>query len=77
VRNAKVRFNANYTILIGSDAAGQSPVRSQFLVDSFPRMVLIDESGEILWRSSSEGLSDQQYRELEMEIYRKFHPPGR
>jgi thiol-disulfide isomerase/thioredoxin len=77
VRNAKVRFNANYTILIGSDSAGQSPVRSQFLVDSFPRMVLIDESGEIVWRSSSEGLSDQQYKELEMEIYRKFHPPAR
>ncbi len=77
VRNAKVRFNANYTILIGSDAAGQSPVRSQFLVDSFPRLVLIDGSGEIVWRSSSEGLSDQQYRELEMEIYRKFHPPAR
>jgi thiol-disulfide isomerase/thioredoxin len=77
VRNAKVRFNANYTILIGSDASGQSPVRSQFLVDSFPRLVLIDESGEIVWRSSSEGLSEQQYKELEMEIYRKFHPPGR
>ncbi len=77
VRNAKVRTNANYTILIGSDSAGQSPVRSQFLVDSFPRLVLIDESGEIIWRSSSEGLSDQQYKELEMEIYRKFHPPGR
>ena len=77
VRNAKVRFNANYTILIGSDSAGQSPVRSQFLVDSFPRLVLIDGSGEIIWRSSSEGLSDQQYRELEMEIYRKFHPPAR
>ena len=51
-------------------------MRSQFLVDSFPRLVLIDESGEILWRSSPEGLSDQQYKELEMEIYRKFHPPG-
>ena len=77
VRNAKVRFNANYTILIGSDASGQSPVRSQFLVDSFPRLVLIGESGDIVWRSSSEGLSDQQYKELEMEIYRQFHPPAR
>ncbi len=55
MRNAKVRFNADYTILIGSDAAGQSPVRSQFLVDSVPRMVLIDESGEIIWRSSRRG----------------------
>jgi thiol-disulfide isomerase/thioredoxin len=77
VRNAKVIYKVNYTILIGSDSAGQSPVRSQFLVDSFPRLVLIDESGEIVWRSSSEGLSDQQYNELEMEIYRKFHPPAR
>jgi thiol-disulfide isomerase/thioredoxin len=77
VRNAKVIYKVNYTILIGSDSAGQSPVRSQFLVDSFPRLVLIDESGQILLRTGAEGLSDDQYKELEMEIYRKFHPPAR
>ena len=72
------RFNINYTILLGADsAAGPCPVRSQFMVDSFPRLVLIDETGEILWRSSPEGLSDDQYRDLVRAIDYKLHPPGR
>jgi thiol-disulfide isomerase/thioredoxin len=78
VRQRKSQFKINYTVLMGADsAAGPCPVRSQFMVDSFPRLVLIDETGEILWRSSAEGLSDPSYKELEMEIYRKFHPPSR
>ena len=78
VRRARLRQDINYTILLGADSqAGPCPVRSQFMVDSFPRLVLIDETGDILWRSSAEGLSDQAHKELEMEIWRKFHPPSR
>ena len=62
VREARARYHINYTILMGADSeAGACPVRSQFLVDRFPRLVLIDETGDILWRSSPEGLSDDEF----------------
>ncbi len=52
-------------------------MRSQFLVDSFPRLVLIDENGDILWRSSPEGLNQQAFNELERWIDRQLHPMPR
>ena len=75
VHNAKSRLHINYTILMGADSrAGPCPVRSQFLVDRFPRLVLIDETGDIVWRSSPDGLSEQAYKELDGWIDRQLHP---
>jgi hypothetical protein len=70
-----VRYHINYTILRGADTqTARCPVREQFLVDQFPRLVLIDGNGDILWRSRDR-LDDAQLAELEREIYRKLHPP--
>jgi thiol-disulfide isomerase/thioredoxin len=78
VRAARLRYNINYTLLRGADTpAGRCPVREQFLVEQFPRLVLIDGSGEILWRSSLDGLDAPQLAELEREIQRKLHPPAK
>ncbi len=75
LRNARQYLHINYTILLGADSpAGPCPVRSQFLVDSFPRLVLINGNGDILWRSSAEGMSAQAFRELETVIDRTLHP---
>jgi hypothetical protein len=75
VRNARARCNINYTVLMGADSpAGLCPVRSQFVVDSFPRLVLIDENGDIIWRSSPEGLNQQAAKELDWWIDRQLHP---
>jgi thiol-disulfide isomerase/thioredoxin len=76
VRAVRLRYNINYTILRGADAVtAKCPVREQFLVEKFPRMVLIDGNGDVLWRSSPDGLDAAQLGELEREIYRKLHPP--
>jgi thiol-disulfide isomerase/thioredoxin len=78
VRNARIRTGINYTVLMGADSpTGACPVRSQFVVDSFPRLVLIDGSGEILWRSSAEGMSQQGFKELDGWIDRQLHPMPR
>jgi len=78
VRAARTRLGINYTLLMGADSrAGACPVRSQFLVDSFPRLVLIDGGGDILWRSSPEGLSGSEFQDLERQITWTLHPPAR
>ncbi len=79
VREAASRYHINYTILMGADsrAGGPCPVRSQFLVDRFPRLVLIDETGDILWRSSPEGLSDDEFSALQRQIEQKLYKSGR
>ena len=75
LRNSRQYLRINYTILLGADSpAGPCPVRSQFLVDSFPRLVLINGNGDIIWRSSAEGMSGQAFRELETVIDRTLHP---
>jgi thiol-disulfide isomerase/thioredoxin len=74
IREARIRYSINYTILIGAESRDvPCPVRSQFMVDRFPHLVLIDETGEILWRSSPDGLSDQAFKELDGWINRRLH----
>ena len=78
LRNARQFLHINYAILLGADSsAGPCPVRSQFLVDSFPRLVLIDGNGDILWRSSAEGMSERAFAELDWEIDHVLHAPPR
>ena len=68
-RNARQFLHINYTILLGADSsAGPRPARSQFLVDSFPRLVLIDGNGDIPLRSSAEGMSERAFAEPDWEI---------
>ena len=78
VHGVKSRLHVNYTILIGADSAASAcPVRSQFLVDRFPHLVLIDETGDILWRSNPDGLSDDQLGELKRQIEHKLYRSSR
>lgn len=57
-----------YPTLLGTGS--NCPVRTQFGVDSFPTLVLIDENGDIVWRSA--GLDERGYYELVHEIRRRL-----
>ncbi len=63
------RLHVNYRQLLGGGA--RCPVMSQFAVRGLPTLVLVDESGTIVWRH--EGLLDPNHREdLELLIQRKL-----
>lgn len=71
VKSVRGRYGINYTTLLGQIGSEECPVRTQFQVTSFPTLVLVDESGNLLWRSPSDrGLNEATLRELEMEIRR-------
>jgi thiol-disulfide isomerase/thioredoxin len=65
VNRVRQRLQVTYALLLGGDK-GPCPVQSQFGVTLFPTLVLLDESGRIVWRSV--GLSPQQRKELEIII---------
>lgn len=70
VRGIRDSRQIDYRILLGANPSAKCPVRNQFQVQYYPLVVLLDESGQILWRSGNEGLGLQQLRELEFEINR-------
>ena len=65
VNRVRQRLNINYTLLLGGDKQS-CPVKTQFNVRAFPTLVLVDETGRIIWRS--QGFNQQQLAELEMLI---------
>jgi thiol-disulfide isomerase/thioredoxin len=78
VKAVRLRYNINYTLLRGADSpTGACPVRNQFGVDNFPRLILIDEAGEVVWRSGADGIDDSQRGYLERLIDVKLHPPAK
>lgn len=78
VAGACKRLGVNYRILMGSgftpsqDGAFKStcPVKTQFGVNAFPTLVLLDDTGHILWRS--EGLDDRRSAELQVLIEKQL-----
>lgn len=68
VRSVRGRYTIPYTTLLGGGGPGPCPVKAQFDVHVFPTMILLDESGQIVWRG--EGLDARQRWELENEIRR-------
>ena len=54
VDNVRKRLNVEYRLLIGGDRK-QCPVRIQFGVPRVPTLVLLDESGKIIWRTEVSG----------------------
>jgi len=71
VRPIKARYHMNYTTLFSDAGSQPCPVRTQFDITSFPTLVLLDEDGQIVWRSQKdEGLDQRQLMELETEIRR-------
>jgi thiol-disulfide isomerase/thioredoxin len=78
VAGACKRLGVNYRVLMGSgftpsqDGAFKStcPVKTQFGVNAFPTLVLLDDTGHILWRS--EGLDDRRSAELQILIEKQL-----
>jgi len=78
VAAAGKRLGVNYRILMGggfstgSDGAFKSscPVKTQFAVNAFPTLVLLDDTGRIIWRS--EGLDDRRAIELQTLIEKQL-----
>jgi thiol-disulfide isomerase/thioredoxin len=62
VNRVRQRLNMQYTLLLGGDRA-TCPVLTQFRVVSFPTLVLLDETGRIVWRS--EGLDARTIQDLD------------
>jgi thiol-disulfide isomerase/thioredoxin len=69
VNRARQVRQIRYQVLLGSDR-DRCPVRTQFGVLNWPTLVLLDESGRIIWRG--EGLDGQQLRELEIIIHHRL-----
>jgi thiol-disulfide isomerase/thioredoxin len=62
VKGLRDRMGVNYHLLLASDAKA-CPVKSQFRIEAFPTLILLDEQGHILWRN--EGLDRAKLLELE------------
>jgi thiol-disulfide isomerase/thioredoxin len=78
VRGTRGRYSINYLTLLGGQDG--SPVEQQFKVDpsmdfSFPTLVLLDETGQIVWRGTcnEQGkLAEAKLGELEIEIRKRL-----
>jgi thiol-disulfide isomerase/thioredoxin len=70
IRGLRDRYNINYRLLLGTGLYAKCPVRSQFQVASFPTLILLDDTGEILMRT--DGVDAQRLRELDFEIRRRL-----
>jgi thiol-disulfide isomerase/thioredoxin len=65
VKGLRDRMQINYRLLLGGGIQA-CPVKGQLGVEEFPTLVLLDEYGHILWRSS--GLDEFKRHQLEAEI---------
>ncbi len=59
-----------YPIVFGGGGKGECPLAKKLDVNRFPTLVLLDETGKILWRG--EGLDHKQANELAWKIYEKL-----
>lgn len=62
------RKGVNYKILLSGGGTGRCPVMSQFQVETLPCLVLIDESGYIIYRSPRDGMSIEEHYVLRKKI---------
>ncbi len=69
VNFVRQRLGLNYRVLLGQ--GDHCPVKNALAVHSFPTLILLDEQGNILWRT--EGLDSSQLAQLENEIRRRLH----
>jgi hypothetical protein len=71
-------MSIGYRVLMGAGVENDCPVRTAFSIRAYPTLVLLDESGNVLWRS--EGLVDpsnttdptRKLRELESIIHQQL-----
>jgi thiol-disulfide isomerase/thioredoxin len=71
VRAVQARHPMGYPVLF--DADGDRALRKQFAVEKYPTVVLLDASGEVLYRG--EGLDPRNAYELETAIRRRLGLP--
>jgi thiol-disulfide isomerase/thioredoxin len=72
IRSVRGRYNMNYLTLLGGQH-DNSPIVKQFGVASYPTLVLLDESGKIIWRSHPrDGMDDYAWRVLDRLIADKL-----
>ncbi len=77
VLSVRGRYHINYTTLLSGGGPGHCPVMEQFQADYFPMLVLLDESGRIVWRSRREGMDDYAHETLRRLIEQRLftNPP--
>jgi thiol-disulfide isomerase/thioredoxin len=76
VQPLRARYAITYPILFGGVGIGGCPLRKDLEINAFPTLVLLDDSGRILFRTK-DGLSKQAAYDLEMEIRRQLRLPLR
>jgi thiol-disulfide isomerase/thioredoxin len=69
VNRVRQRLGINYPLLLGGDTY-TCPVRTQFNVKAYPTLVLVDETGRIIWRG--QGLDKQHIAELDQLIRQRL-----
>ena len=70
VSSVRDQMKINYRLLLGGGYDSVCPVRDQLGVTAYPTLILLDESGRILWRG--EGLDDKNLRSLDLEIKKRL-----
>jgi thiol-disulfide isomerase/thioredoxin len=65
VQNVSSIRGINYRVLLGGDISS-CPVKTQFGINNFPTLILIDENNRIIWRA--EGLDPYKLDELEILV---------
>src|SRR5262249_40244145 len=69
VKRVQQRLAITYRLLLGGGS--DCPVKTQFQVRNYPTLVLVDETGRIIWRT--EGLDAPKLRELEVILDRRLN----
>jgi thiol-disulfide isomerase/thioredoxin len=70
LQGVRERLDINYRLLVGGEVAS-CPVRTQFGVNAFPTLVLLDEGNRIIWRQ--QGLDAAQLQQLETLVRLQLH----
>jgi peroxiredoxin len=72
VRSVRGRYNINYTTLLSGGGPERCEVIKQFQVTYYPKLVLIDKSGKIIWQSTDKGMDDYAHEQLKRLIHRQL-----
>ncbi len=74
VGGVRDRKKINYQLLLGGDSGrGACPVRTQFGIDAFPTLVLLDASNRIIWRERGR-LEQVNLHDLKIVIESQLRP---
>lgn len=69
IHGMRARYQMWYPVLLASGP--RCPVLTQFDIQAYPTVILLDENGDIVYRSRN-GVDDREYRELAFEIDRRL-----